>query len=149
MIGVVSWHITTFQRTRTKTYLGSCQLSIMELFCESSLKTQSQICDEIINKPLLKYSKRFLLREKYSYSEFFWIVFSRILTAYSVWIFSPNAGKYRPEKPLMRIRFLQTSKRNSHIYHGDCRDSFYNSIAKSRRKKRYPRIRVILLFPTL
>ena len=52
------------------------------------------------------------LREKCLYSEFFWSVFSRIRTEYGE-IQSignakcPNAGKYGPEKPRIRILFTQ------------------------------------------
>ena len=45
------------------------------------------------------------LREKCQYSELFWSIFSRIHTPY-LSVFSPNAGKYRPEK--LRIRILFT-----------------------------------------
>ena len=39
------------------------------------------------------------LREKFLYSEFFWSVFSRVRTEYSVSLRThPNAGKYGPEK---------------------------------------------------
>ena len=49
------------------------------------------------------------LREKRLYSEFFWSVFSRIRSEYRkilyiISIFSPNAGKYRPEK--LRIQTI-------------------------------------------
>ena len=52
-----------------------------------------------------------LTREKCPYSEFFWPVFSRIWTEYgeirSISVFSPNAGKYRPEKLQIRALFTQ------------------------------------------
>ena len=45
---------------------------------------------------------------KYPYSEIFWSIFSHIWTEYRdtpyLSLFSPNAGKYRPEK--LRIRTL-------------------------------------------
>ena len=52
--------------------------------------------DRVLNTPLIT------LRGKCPYSEFFWSLFSRIRTEYgeiqSISVFSPNAGKYRPEK---------------------------------------------------
>ena len=50
------------------------------------------------------------LREKCLYSEFFWSVFFRILTdtnARYLSIFSPNMGKYGPEKLRIRTFFTQ------------------------------------------
>ena len=43
-----------------------------------------------------------ILRKKCPYSEFFWSVFSRIWTE-----FSPNVGKYGPEKLQIRALFTQ------------------------------------------
>ena len=49
---------------------------------------------------------RFTVREKCPYSEFFWSVFSRIWTEYGeISVFSPNAGKYGPEKLQIRTLF--------------------------------------------
>ena len=55
-------------------------------------------------------SQQTTLREKCPYLKFFWSVFSRIRTEYgeirSISVFSPNAGKYGPEK--LRIWTLFT-----------------------------------------
>ena len=48
--------------------------------------------------------KYITLREKCLHSEFFWSVFSRIRT---LSVFSPNAGKYGPEKLRIRTLFTQ------------------------------------------
>ena len=54
------------------------------------------------------------LREKFLYSEFFWYVFSRIRTDTPyLYVFSPNVGKYRPEKPRIRTLFTQCRSFNS------------------------------------
>ena len=52
------------------------------------------------------------LSEKCPYSEFFWCVFSRIKAEYGeildyLSVFSPNAGKYRPEKLQIEKLFMQ------------------------------------------
>ena len=50
------------------------------------------------------FPKTRALRRKCPYSEFFWSVFSRIQY---LSVFSPNAGKYGPEKLQIRIHFRQ------------------------------------------
>ena len=55
-----------------------------------------------------KYRYRTLC-EECPYSELFWSVFPRIRTEYS-----PNAGKYRPEKLRIRILFTQWIFRHGH-----------------------------------
>ena len=59
--------------------------------------------------------RRYILhsqREKCPYSEFFWSVFSRIRTDYGeiqyLSVFTPNAGKYGPEKPRIRLHFSRS-----------------------------------------
>ena len=67
-------------------------------------------------KLLTKYTPNLSLREKCPYSEFLFSIFSRIWTKYRkilrisspyLSVFSPNVGKYRPEKLRMRTLFKQ------------------------------------------
>ena len=52
------------------------------------------------------------LREKCPHTEFFWSVLSRIRTKY---VFSPNAGKYGPEKTLYLDTFHAVTR--AHFLH--------------------------------
>ena len=54
-----------------------------------------------------EFSLTITLREKCSYLEFFWSVFSCICTEYGeiLSVFSPYAAKYEPEKLLLRSLF--------------------------------------------
>ena len=70
-------------------------------------------------KLLTKYTPNLSLREKCPYSEFLFSIFSRIWTKYRkilrisspyLSVFSPNVGKYRPEK--LRIPIAYTKPRN-------------------------------------
>ena len=56
------------------------------------------------------------LREKCPYSDFFWSIFSRIWTFFTLYlsVCSPNAGKYGPEK--LRIRPLFTQWKSSQAF---------------------------------
>ena len=53
--------------------------------------------------------QRRTLREKCAYSELFWSTFFCIQTEYgeNLPVFSPNAGKYGPEKHRIRTLFTQ------------------------------------------
>ena len=55
---------------------------------------------------LAELMKKHYFREKCPYSEFFWSVFIHIRTDYRD-VFSPNAGKYGPEKLRIRTLFTQ------------------------------------------
>ena len=67
----------------------------------------------IERETLQEFLQRLPLRKKCSYLEFLWFVFSRIRADYGeiltyLSVFSPNVGKYGPEK--LRIRTLWTRK---------------------------------------
>ena len=64
-----------------------------------------------------------ILRKRCPYSELFWSVFSSIRTEYGkidaphFFAFSPNAGKYGPEKLRRRTLFTQWQKNSKNLGH--------------------------------
>ena len=67
-------------------------------FSRSPIKSTDLLNAEILQKKLS-------LSDKYPYSEFFWSLFSKIWTEY-LYIFSPNIGKYSPEKLQILTLFM-------------------------------------------
>ena len=74
------------------------------------------------------------LREKCPYSDFFWSVFFRILTdtnARYLSIFSPNTGKYGPEKLRIRTFFTQCCPNRFYFYRHPSTPKFLLQINES------------------
>ena len=89
-----SWYFT-WKKSLWLGHIVNIWLGIIQKYLHWVPKKSSQI--------FRKYLRKYSLREKYPYSEFFWS------------IFSPNTGKYEPEKLQIRKIFTQSL---THEYDG-------------------------------